>query len=480
MQSLCMEYFGVGEFAARLPNALCGIATVWVLYRLGKRLYTPYFGLLWAMVFVCSFFPQLYFRSAVMEPWFNLFVFLGIYHLSRIIASKQEPGELYRAKDRTQWLLYSAFFTTLAVLIKGPLAVYIVYFTLLLTFVLSLAKNGIGFGNMIKWIIFILFFNGLWIGYNWWHEGSHYIKELLYYQFRLISAEDSDAVGPWYFHIIFLIIGCFPASAFVIQGFKNPTYEPVFQSTLRRMMVASLLVIVLIFTIVKVKVIHYSSFAYFPITFLATYNIYRIFKGEIKWTWVEYSILAFIGIFWCVILIGIPYSGAHLDAIKPFIQNPHLLEMLATDVKWFDFEIIFGVIFAIAFLLSFILFLFKKNIAAVMILFFSTGFMTQIMMIYFTPKIEKYTQGALVEFCISKKEEDCNINTYNMKSYSHLFYANDSSGISLDSVIYNNKVPVRCYVISNIQDTSTLNHYPNLLQIYSKNGYAFYVRDKGD
>ncbi|MBP7478751.1 MAG: glycosyltransferase family 39 protein, partial [Chitinophagales bacterium] len=39
MEALSMTYFGINDFAARLPNAICGIATVWVIYRLGKRLY---------------------------------------------------------------------------------------------------------------------------------------------------------------------------------------------------------------------------------------------------------------------------------------------------------------------------------------------------------------------------------------------------------------------------------------------------------
>ncbi|MBS1577087.1 MAG: glycosyltransferase family 39 protein, partial [Bacteroidetes bacterium] len=44
MQSVSMAVFGVGEFAARLPNALCGIATLVVLFRIGTRLRNRSFG----------------------------------------------------------------------------------------------------------------------------------------------------------------------------------------------------------------------------------------------------------------------------------------------------------------------------------------------------------------------------------------------------------------------------------------------------
>jgi 4-amino-4-deoxy-L-arabinose transferase-like glycosyltransferase len=39
MQSMSMKIFGVNEFAARFPNAICGIVTLIVLYICGTRLY---------------------------------------------------------------------------------------------------------------------------------------------------------------------------------------------------------------------------------------------------------------------------------------------------------------------------------------------------------------------------------------------------------------------------------------------------------
>ncbi|MBK7959120.1 MAG: glycosyltransferase family 39 protein [Bacteroidetes bacterium] len=282
MEALSMTYFGINDFAARLPNAICGIATVWVIYRLGKRLYNPYFGLTWALVFVGSFFPQFFFKTAVIDPWFNLFVFIGIYHLSRIIAVNQEPGELYRKSDTTKWLFYSAFFTALAVLTKGPIGLIIVFFTLMMTFVLSFARNGVGYINLVKWLFFVLMINGIWMAYLAYYHGTEYLQEFVYYQIRYLSTEAAVEADPWYFHFMMLFIGCYPASAFVFQGFKLQSYEPIYQSVMRRMMVACLIVIVIIFTILKSKVINYTSVAYFPITYLATYNIHRIFKGEIN------------------------------------------------------------------------------------------------------------------------------------------------------------------------------------------------------
>nr|HQU59225.1 glycosyltransferase family 39 protein [Saprospiraceae bacterium] len=54
LQALAMRGFGVGEFAARLPNALCGMLTLALLFRIGQRLKGIRFGVLWAGVYFGS------------------------------------------------------------------------------------------------------------------------------------------------------------------------------------------------------------------------------------------------------------------------------------------------------------------------------------------------------------------------------------------------------------------------------------------
>ncbi|HQU40655.1 MAG TPA: glycosyltransferase family 39 protein, partial [Chitinophagales bacterium] len=49
LQALGMEVFGVGEFAARLPNVICGMITIPLLYTIGRRLFDETFGMIWAM-----------------------------------------------------------------------------------------------------------------------------------------------------------------------------------------------------------------------------------------------------------------------------------------------------------------------------------------------------------------------------------------------------------------------------------------------
>ena len=63
MQVLSMKLFGVNEFAARFPNAICGIMTLLIIFNLGRKLYHEKFGVIWALAYCCSVLPFLYFKS---------------------------------------------------------------------------------------------------------------------------------------------------------------------------------------------------------------------------------------------------------------------------------------------------------------------------------------------------------------------------------------------------------------------------------
>jgi hypothetical protein len=75
-----MKIFGVTEFAARFPNAICGIITLMVVFICGSKIYDRKFGVLWALAFGGSLFPNMYFKSGIIDPWFNLFTFLSLFN----------------------------------------------------------------------------------------------------------------------------------------------------------------------------------------------------------------------------------------------------------------------------------------------------------------------------------------------------------------------------------------------------------------
>ena len=116
MQVASMKAFGINEFAARLPNAICGIVTLLVLFSIGRRIHNEKFAWWWVLIYAGTFLPNLYFKSGIIDPWFNLFIFLGIYFLGNFLNAKEKQKKLIPP------LLLSALFTGLGILTKGPVA----------------------------------------------------------------------------------------------------------------------------------------------------------------------------------------------------------------------------------------------------------------------------------------------------------------------------------------------------------------------
>ncbi|HNN32347.1 MAG TPA: glycosyltransferase family 39 protein, partial [Chitinophagaceae bacterium] len=113
MQVLSMKAFGINEFAARFPNAVCGILTLVLLFRIGKKIYNENLARIWVLTYLGTLVTFLYFKSGIIDPWFNLFIFLAIYHYYLLIT--------YENSKRKQAVLVGLFLG-LAVLTKGPVA----------------------------------------------------------------------------------------------------------------------------------------------------------------------------------------------------------------------------------------------------------------------------------------------------------------------------------------------------------------------
>ncbi|MFW5822762.1 MAG: ArnT family glycosyltransferase, partial [Tangfeifania sp.] len=121
MQVLSMKLFGINEFAARFPNAICGIVTLIVLFSIGRKTKNNLFGLLWVLAYAGSLLPFFYFKSGIIDPWFNLFIFLGVYFLMLYADLKD--------KNKIRNVSLSATFAGLAILTKGPVGFLLVALT---------------------------------------------------------------------------------------------------------------------------------------------------------------------------------------------------------------------------------------------------------------------------------------------------------------------------------------------------------------
>ena len=146
LQSFSMKIFGVNEFAARFPNAICGIVSLMVLYCFGRKIYGHRFGLLWILSYGAAILPFFFFKSGIIDPWFNLFIFIGI----ALFIFYLDPQ---KQRTRLPNLLLSALFFGLAVLTKGPVAMLIFILCFLTFLVLSRFRIST---SVIHVLLFIL------------------------------------------------------------------------------------------------------------------------------------------------------------------------------------------------------------------------------------------------------------------------------------------------------------------------------------
>lgn len=475
LQAGCMKLFGVNEFAARLPNAICGILTLQVLFYFGKRLVNERFGWMWVLLYAGSLLPQLYFKSGIIDPWFNLFIFLAVQQLA--VYSNHINNRPLKA------ILLSGLFTGLAVMTKGPVALLIVGLCYGVFAILSRFKQFMKPLHMLAFLAMTAAVGGIWFIALLAAGQGHIINEFIVYQIRLFQTEDAGHGGPFFYHFIILLVGCFPAAALSLLSMRIGSRRNDTSPHFRIWMMILFWVTLLLFSIVKTKIVHYSSLCYFPLTYLATVSFYHLYNRSWKLPSWNKWLQAATGLLLAIIIIAITF----IDKAKPWLLQPGRVKdafaraNLNAQVEWTGWEILPGVLL----LAGVLLFLLRagKNIRAALVTLFATSLIgINLLIVLITPKVEPYSQGAAIEFYKSKAGENAMVETLRFKSYAHLFYAQRPPQYTrsmADSIKrFNTHPEVPVYYVGKIQNREeNEREMPQLRWLYEKNGFVFYKRD---
>ena len=476
MQVASMKVFGVNEFAARLPNAVCGVLTLLVLFSIGRRLHNEQFAFWWVLIYAGTFLPHMYFKSGIIDPWFNLFIFLGIYFLGNFLSAKEERKKVLKP------LLLSAFFTGLGILTKGPVALLVVLLTYALFLFFNRGKGLAALKHYLLWGLGVLAVTLLWFGLEIAQHGWWFVNEFITYQVRLAKTKDAGHGGFLLYHFVVVLIGCFPASLLIFR-YKNQIHENTGQQIFRKLMIASLIVILVVFTIVKTKIVHYSSFTYLPIGYLAAATVYGIVNrtAQIK-KWQKFGLL-FLGLIWSILFIALPLAGKNIQWLNPLLQkDPFALANMEATVNWSYTLMIPGILFLIAMIAVFIWIQQKKFQRAFFTLLIACIAAMQVLLTLFAPRIEQYSQNAAIEFFQSLQDKDVYIRTLGYKSYAQYFYTRIKPGNRKESTDENwlltGAVDKPTYFVSkNTFKEQLMKEHGETLQIlYEKNGFVFYKR----
>jgi hypothetical protein len=468
LQSISMHYLGVNEYAARLPNAICGVITMLAVFNVGRYVFKSQFGVLWALMFACSILPHIYFKSGIIDPVFNLFIFLGLFFMFKVSVFNEFEHYKMRKRNKRWNLFLSALFIGLATLTKGPVAILLVVLTATTYFVVNHGKLKIEISEMITWWVIVFMVIVVWLSFESQQSGFTFVKEFIKYQIRLFTTEDAGHGGPFFYHFIVLVIGVFPASALIWDSFKKNAHDETDQTFFKRWMIYLLLVVLIVFSVVRTKIIHYSSLCYFPLTFLAAYYLNYFIDGKVEWTWKQTLPLFAI----CVALVSVITGGIFLiqrpDLITYYVKDDFAKECLKVKVYWSNNDIRFGIFYLVAMMTGLGLIQFKQRKWGVYTIIISSALFINTVMIFVVPRVEKYSQNALIEFMQSKSNEDCIIETASFKSYAQYFYANRQTPSDKDAS-KQHYIVTKCTKVNEV-----LANYPKLTELYRKNGWVFF------
>lgn len=420
LQVISMKIFGINEFAARLPNAVFGTLTILTLYQTGTKLLNKTFGFIWGFLYLISFLPFFYFKSGIIDPVFNYFIFLSMLLLLKA----------YHTSKGSWWIIALAGMVNgLAVLTKGPVGFLLLALTYLVIWITGRFKQILSPGHIFIFITGVFITSSLWYVPEILMNGIWFIREFVLYQIDLFRNPVAGHQQPFFYHFLVVFIGCFPISILAIPAMKRRFLvdnreqgETKMVSVYRNWNLVLLSVVLVLFSIVKTKIVHYSSMSYLPLSFLAAGYVYNLVQQRItlkKWMLI---LLGTMGVIFALIMISIPLLAMNKELLLPYLKDPFARAAFSQPVKWIGIEWMVGLFFLVG-LLAFLVMATKGQVFKGIVTY---GMIALIVLTVYLklviPKIEAYSQGGLIEFYESIRGEDVYVVPVSFKTYAHYFY----------------------------------------------------------
>ena len=482
MQALSMKAFGVGEFAARFPDAVAGILTLLLLFNIGRKMNGTRFGVIWTLMYGISFLPFFYFKSGIIDPWYNLFIFLAIYFFARYTDSDA-------AGSRAGHAALSAAAMGLAIMTKGPVAFLIFGLTFVVWLAFRRFRMDFRWKDVGIYLLVLALVGGSWFIALAASGHGDVIKDFIDYQIRLFQTKDAGHGGFLLYHFVILLVGAAPASVFALPslvgkgmpGRAGNDGTPA-AGNLFRWMLASFWVVLILFTIVRTKIVHYSSFCYFPLSFLGAYAATEMMDWKMQFRRYQRVLLIGISVFFGALLAFLTYFDRIKDVIAPHVHDPFAVSCMEATSDWKGFEPIAGV-FLIIMTTVFCIW-FRRSPKARSFIPLAAGNLVFLMTVVLcgVSEVEKYSQASAVDFYIERQGEDCYVKPAYFKSYAHYFYTDRQPENKCDDMEWLGKgaIDKPCYFV--VKDEPRYierlaGDVPDARFLYKRSGFVFFVRE---
>lgn len=410
MQAACMHLFGINEYSARLPNAIAGILTLISVFEIGRRTRNQQFGILWAACLAGSFLPHVYFKSGIIDPVFNYFIFLSVWFMYK---STVKPA-------KQSCILWSGLFAGLAVLTKGPVGLLIPLLVMIVYIISSRFTFRPAPKSILIWLSCVLLVSLAWFGPETIKNGPWFLEEFIRYQLRLFSTPDAGHGQPFYYHFVVVLLGCFPMSAFGLLHFFSSS---AISDPFRKFMKILFWVVMILFSLVTTKIVHYSSLSYLPLAYVAATDLQRWFSGDRHFSGRHLTVILTTGSVIGLSLLLIPLIGRHPEWVMDLIKDPFARQNLQASVAWPWYTLLPGMAWFSGLLLTALFILKKQTRQSIYSLLGGVLIAVPLFLLLFPSRIAAYTQGAPVDFFKAIGKHNVYIETLGYKSYAQYFYS---------------------------------------------------------
>lgn len=460
------------EFAARFPNSMIGVLTILSLFLIGRKTINANFGHWWSFSYLVALAPHIYASSGIIDPTFNLFIFLSLYFTWLSVHHKI-----------WQNTLIAGFILGLAMLTKGPVALLIWALTSL--FYAIFRFKSIPNLPRLAFQGFILVFLASTLFFSWYYAlsikyGWVIFEEFIQYQIRLLTTGDAGHGQPFYYHFFVLLFVVFPISGFAFPELfkfrKIKTLLNLPEQDFDALMRILFWTVLILFSLAKTKIIHYSSMCWIPMTFIGAKILYQYQNEGKRFSWPIKGLSLLIGLILSILFLALPYIGQHAGELLYLIQDLFVQGNLKAPVFWPNWIYGIGIIMLITHL-SFGFIQLNKGVKWIVFWFMSfIGVSTLISTTLFS-KIEAYTQGSLIDFCESKAFQKVYVETLGFKSYApYLYFQKQEKGPSPQEILEAKSLDRPAYFIMKNNAPDSLKYHPNLRFIQEENGFLFYKK----
>lgn len=333
LELVSFKFFGVGEFAARFPSALFGIAGIIGVYFLGRVFFSSLCGFLSALILATCTQYVILARACVTDMVLLVFILFCLLFFV-----------LGWTRDKNFYYLFSAVFAAFGVLTKGPIGLFIPIATTIVYIVLSRQWKDLRKVPLAKSLLLFSIICLPWYIAAIKNYGGVFIEEFfgVHNITRFLKPEHAIGSAP-FFYVPVIIGGFFPWIFFFFAGvsdmFKNKGMPAQVKAPGMFLSVWFLLVF-LFFSFSSTKLVTYI-FPLFPVMAVVTGRFWeRVISKDGKRS-DDYGKIAY----WSLVIFSLPALVLIYFLVK------HKYSAVSGDI------LCAGVIFVTGLILSLILFL---------------------------------------------------------------------------------------------------------------------------